>query len=139
MAKETEDKQGFTVQEIENMAKKYRFEAFFCVSFVLAAIFSWLFTMWGWSIFLCALGGIVGMLIPLQIDKGMGWVLSFTCKQEKITQIIIGVVLLVISIVLCPVIFIILGLMGGKSLHKDSLHHKGQHLHSNLDETHHEE
>lgn len=136
MAKKTDNKQGFTVQEIENMAKKYRFEAFFCISFVLAALFSWIWPMAGWSIFLAAIGAIIGMLIPNHIEKWMGWMLGFTCKQEKVTQIIIGVILLILSIILPPLIFVILGLMGGKAIHKDSLHYKGQHLHENLDESH---
>ena len=78
----------------------------------------------------------MGMLVPRQSEKCVGWALSFTCKQDKITQIVIGVILLVLSIVVPPFIFVMVGLMGGKSMHKDTLHHKGSHLHDNLDESH---
>ena len=136
MANNKEGKQGFTVQEIENMAKKYRFEVFFSVAFVLAAIFAHVFSMQGWSIFLGAAGGIIGVLLPNQIEKWIGYLLGFTTKQEKVTQIVIGVVLLVLAIIVPPVIFILLGLMGGKSLHKDAMKHQGEHLHGNLDDSH---
>ena len=135
MAQDNEGKRGFTVQEIESMAKKYRFEVFFCLAFVLAALFSYIFSMMGWSVFLCALGGIIGMLIPNHTEKWLGHLLSFCCKQEKVTQIIIGVILLALSVIISPLIFVLLGLMGGKSIHKDTLHHKGQHLHENLDDS----
>ncbi|MCF7806802.1 MAG: hypothetical protein K9M07_01065 [Simkaniaceae bacterium] len=136
MAKNQDGKQGFTVQEIENVAKKYKFEAFFCLSFLLAALFSYIWKIEGWSIFICALGGVIGMLVPQYTEKFMGFILGFTCKQEKVTQIVIGVILLVLSVLIAPVVFLFLGLMGGKSIHKDTAHHKGLHLHGHLDETH---
>lgn len=136
MAKDNEGKRGVTVQEIESMAKKYKFEVFFCLSFLLAALFSYFFSVMGWCVLLLVIGAILGMLIPTHIEKTISTLLQVSCKQEKVTQIIIGVILLLLSIVLSPVICLLLGLIAGKSLHRDMIHHKGQHLHSTLDETH---
>jgi xanthine/uracil permease len=129
MADNKSTKGGFTVQEIEHMVKKYRFEVFFCGSFILAALFSKIFDMMGYSILLAAVGGVISMLIPGRIEHFMQMVLEFVCKQEKITQIVMGTILLVISVVLSPVVFLILGLAGGKSLHHDTLVQRGKFLH----------
>jgi membrane associated rhomboid family serine protease len=136
MAQDTGSKHGMTVQEIESMVKKYKFEVFFCLSFLLAALFSYFLSMMGWCILLSAVGAVAGMLLPGHAEKIIGFLLQTTCKQERVTQIIIGVVLLLISMILSPLIYLFLGFVAGKSLYKDTLHHKGQHLHSTLDEKH---
>ena len=129
MAENKSSKGGFTVQEIEHMVKKYRFEVFFCGSFILAALFSKIFGMMGYSLLLAAIGGLVSMLIPGRIEHFTHMVLEFVCKQEKVTQIVMGTILLVVSVVLSPVIFLMLGLAGGKSLHHDTLVQRGKFLH----------
>lgn len=121
-----QNKEGMTVQEIENIAKKYRFELVFCLAFILAGVFAYLFSMEGWSIFLSAIGGIVGICLPKHIDKFGSICFRFIYKQEKITQIIIGVVLLVLSIFISPLIFLFLGLMGGVEIY----HAVGRHENS---------
>ena len=124
-------KGGFTIQEIEQMAKKYRFEVFFIASFVLAALFSTIFDMLGYSVLLAAAGAVIGMIFPVHADKILGQVLEFTCKQEKVTQIVIGVILIAISVVLAPVIYLIMGLVCGKALHRDTVAQKGKMSGSN--------
>lgn len=122
-------KGGFTVQEIEQMAKKYRFEVFFCGAFILATIFSKIFELMGYSLLLTAMGAVVGMILPSYTEKLLHSILAYVCKQEKVTQIVIGVILLVISVVLSPVIFLMIGFVSGKSLHRETVMHKGKNLH----------
>jgi len=123
------NKGGFTVHEIEHMVKKYRFEVFFCGSFLLAGLFSMIFeNLMGYSILLTVVGAIVGALMAGRIEHLMNTILEFICKQEKITRIIIGVVLLILSIVVSPVIFAMIGLAGGQSLHHHTLIQRGKFL-----------
>lgn len=124
MDENKQDKEGMSVHEIESMAKKYRFELVFCLAFILAAIFAYLFNMEGWSIFVSAIGGIIGICLPKHIEKFARMCCGFVLKQEKITQIIIGVVVLVLSIFISPIIFLFLGLVGGVEIyHVVAQHH----------------
>lgn len=114
---ENQNKEGMSVNEIENFAKKYRFEVAFLVFFVLSTFFTFVFWGAAWSIWLAGLGGVLGVWLPSQlgaaIRKGFGFIFS----QELVTQIIIAVVGVVISIFLAPVMFLLLGVMGGVGLH----------------------
>lgn len=113
-------KEGISVQEIENFTKKYRFEVFFCLAFILASFFSFIFFGPAWSIYLAGLGGILGMWLPAKIEKMCNSVLKFIFKQEKVTQIVLGIVGWILSIFLPPLVFLFLGLMGGKDIHLQS-------------------
>lgn len=106
-------KEGVSVQEIENFAKKYKFQLFFCLAFVLACFFSYVFFGTGWSLFLGALGGVLGVVFPAYAEKFAMSAFRFVGKQEKITQIVLGVVTLVLAVFLPFLIFLLLGLMGG--------------------------
>ncbi|HEY5236403.1 MAG TPA: hypothetical protein VIJ14_09515 [Rhabdochlamydiaceae bacterium] len=110
-------KEGVSVKEIEAFAKKHRFEVFFCLAFIFACFFSFVFFGPGWSIFLAGIGGVLGVIMPARIELLTKKISHFIFKQEKTTQIVLGVVGLVISIILPPVIFLFLGLHGGKSMH----------------------
>ncbi len=110
-------KEGVSVKEIEAFAKKHRFEVFFCLAFIFACFFSFVFFGPGWSVFLAGIGGILGVIMPARIELLTKKISHFIFKQEKTTQIVLGVVGLVISIILPPIIFLLLGLHGGKSMH----------------------
>ena len=103
------------MKEIESFAKKHRFEVFFCLSFVLACFFSFVFFA-AWSLVLAAIGAIVGVALASSVEKMMKNMLGFVLKQEKTTQLVLAAVGLVISIFLPPVIFLLVGLSGGKNL-----------------------
>jgi len=106
-------KDGISVKEIENFAKKFRFEVFFCLSLILACFFSFVFFT-AWSIILSAVGGIAGLLVPAKVEKIARKMHSFCAKQEQITQLVLGIVLLVLSIFLPFLPFLLLGAAGGK-------------------------
>lgn len=110
-------KDGVSVKEIENFAKKHRFEVFFCVSFVLACFFTFVFFT-AWSLVFAVIGAIIGVAMSPGVDRLIKVSIRFVLKQERTTQIILAVVGWVLSIFLPPLIFMLIGLAGGKSLIK---------------------
>jgi uncharacterized membrane protein len=108
-------KEGVTVKEIESYAKKHRFEVFFCLAFLLACFFSFVFFS-SWSIIFAAVGGIIGVLIPAKVESFSRRAVLFFIKQENTTQLILGVVGLILSIFLPILTFFVLGLGGGRFL-----------------------
>jgi hypothetical protein len=110
-------KDGVSVKEIENFAKQHRFEVFYCVAFVLACFFTFVFFA-AWSLVFAALGGIVGVAMASGVDKFIKSMVRFVLKQERTTQIILAVVGWILSIFLPPLTFLLIGLAGGKSLIK---------------------
>lgn len=115
MGKETGRRSSVSVQELENFAKKNRLEVFYSIAFILAAIFSFVFFGKVWSIFAVAIGGVVGAWFPRNVGSLFSSMLEFVFKQERVTQLILAGVGLVIAIFLPPVIFAFLGLLGGKA------------------------
>lgn len=111
------NKEGVSVKEIEKFAKRYRLEVVFCLAFILACFFSFVFFGPGWSVFLGSVGGILGVAFPARVELFSKKIYSFAFKQEQITQLVLGGVFLIISIFLPLVIFFALGLHGGKSMY----------------------
>jgi uncharacterized membrane protein len=113
---EEKKKEGVTVKELEGYAKKNRFEIFFCILFVLASLFTLVF--WGatLSIFLVGIGGIVSVFLPQQIDQLSEKMAKMVFAKEGTTQLIIGIVALVVAIFLAPLIFLLVGLHAGKGM-----------------------
>ncbi len=121
---EEKKKEGVSVKELENYAKKHRFEIFFCILFILASLFTLIF--WGptISIFLAGIGGIISVLLPEKIEHLSRKFSAMAFKQQGTTQLIIGIVALIVAIFLAPIIFLLMGLHAGKSmmnLSKESL------------------
>ncbi|MBI2810775.1 MAG: hypothetical protein HYX67_08115 [Candidatus Melainabacteria bacterium] len=110
-------KEGMSVREIENFAKKHRFEVFFCLAFVLACFFT--FVMWGpgWSVIAASIGAIIGVLLAGNVTHFSKKVFQFIFKQEQTTQLVLGIVALILAIFLPPLYFLLLGLHGGKDMH----------------------
>ena len=111
-----EPKEGVSVKEIEKFAKKYRYEVFFALTFILASFFS--FVVWGtgWSTCMTGLGGLIGVVFPATIDTMANKACAFVFKQEQIVQVIMGIVVLILSIFIPPLIFLWLGIHGGRDL-----------------------
>jgi len=110
-------KEGISVKEIEKFTKKHRFEVFFCLAFILACFFT--FAMWGagWSIIAATIGAVVGILLSERVTNFSKSSFRFIFKQEKTTQVVLGIVFLVLAIFLPPLYFLLLGVHGGKDLH----------------------
>jgi hypothetical protein len=110
-------KEGVSVKEIEEFTKKHRFEVFFCLAFALACIFT--FVMWGpsWSIIAASVGTIIGVLFSGKVTHLSKMIFQFVFKHEETTQLILGIVFLIIAIFIPPLCFLLLGLHGGKDMH----------------------
>ena len=111
-------KEGVSVQEIENFGKKYHFEIFFAVYFLVATLLTFIFFGAAWSIFLAGIGGIIGIWIPNKVEKALKGAFQFVYKQEKATKLILAIVGVVVSFFLPPLIFFFLGLVGGSAMYK---------------------
>lgn len=107
-------KEGVSVKEIEGFAKKYHIQVVFCLSFILACIFSFVFFGHGWALILATIGAIIGVVMPGKLESFFRGMYHFIFKQEKITRIVLVVVTLLLSVFVPPLIFLILGLHGGK-------------------------
>lgn len=111
-------KEGVSVKEIEGYVKSNRYEVFFVALFVLATLFTLVF--WGAkiSIFLAGIGAIVGTLLSAQVDQFSHKMGAAVFSKEATTQLLIGLVCLIVAIFLAPVIFLVLGLHAGKGMVK---------------------
>ena len=112
------EKEGVSVKEIEDFTKKHRFEVIFCIAFAFACFFSFAFFGPGWSVTLASIGGILGLLASSRIEGLSNKGVQFFTKQENMTQLILGGVIVIISIFLPPLIYLFLGAHGGKSIAK---------------------
>ncbi len=117
-----EKKEGVSVKDIEEFTRKHRFEVFFCAIFVLACIFSFYsFFKAGWSILLVTVGGVLSILLPVKIDGVLKKLMQFVFKQEKTIQLVLGVVGLIVAVFLPPLIFLLMGLFGGRYMYQQAM------------------
>lgn len=117
-------KEGVSVQEIEDFARKYSTEVFSVLALIIGAISSVFnfFTGPGWTIIFTALGAILGIFFPAPVEKGLKQLYDFTYKQEKMTQFILGGVKIVIAIFIPFILFGVFGLLAGTSYHYYTRH-----------------
>ncbi len=112
-------KEGVSVQELEDFARKYSTEVFTVVALIIASISSIFnfFTGPTWTILFVTLGAVLGIFFPTPVDKGLKQLYDFTFKQEKSTQLILGAVKIVIAIFIPFALFGVMGLLAGTSYH----------------------
>lgn len=127
---EKENKEGVSIQEIENFGKKYWFELFFVLCFLLATLFSFIIFGPAWSMILAGVGGILGVSFPKKVEHAVKAVFQFIFKQEKTTNLIFCIVGILISCILPPLVFLALGLIGGTGVHKGAFAVKEQCNHT---------
>ena len=112
-------REGVSVRDIEHFARQHSTEVFSILTIIIAAISSIFdfFTGPSWTIFFTAIGAVAAVLFPTHAEKGLKQFYNFTFKQEKSTQLIIGVVKLVVAIFVPFILFGLLGLLAGSSFH----------------------
>ena len=108
-------KGGMSVEEIENFARKYTSEVFFALSVIIASISSTFdfFTGPGWSLMLAGIAAVIAAIFPEQTGGLLIKFYQFVGKQEKMVQIVIGVLRIVLAIFLPLVTFTGLGFLAG--------------------------
>jgi hypothetical protein len=113
--KDSEQIEGVSVKEIEGFVKRYMTESFLVLSIIIAtisSIFSF-FTGPSWSVLFLGMGAVVSIIFPEKLFALINKALCFLKKQEKASQIIIGIVRLVIAIFIPFITFAELGLLSG--------------------------
>jgi hypothetical protein len=107
---------GISVKEIEEYAKKNKFPVAIALGIFLACLFSIFLAMTKMSVIILSVGALVGVFIPGKISFLAKKMYGMIAKQEKTTQLVVGVVYLVLSIFFPPAIFLIMGLHAGKDM-----------------------
>lgn len=126
MAKNIMDKikEGVSVQEVEDFARKYTTEVFSVLAIVIGSISSMydFFTGPKMTIAFLAIGVILGVFFPAPVEKGLKQFFSFSYKQEKMTQMILGLVKIVVALFIPFILFGFIGLLAGTSYHYYTRH-----------------
>ena len=117
-------KDGVSVQEMEDFARKHTIEVFMVLAILIGAISSMydFFTGPKMTIVFLSAVAILSIFFSAPVERGLKQLHSFLFKQEKMTQIIIGVVKIVIALFIPFVLFGLLGLLAGTSYHYYSRH-----------------
>jgi len=117
-------KEGVSVQEIENFARKHTTEVFTVLALVIGSISS----AWGFfigpkmTIFFLAIGAILGIFFPAPVERGLKQFYAFNFKQEKMTQMVLGIVKIVVALFIPFILFGFFGLLAGTSYHYYTRH-----------------
>jgi hypothetical protein len=74
------------------------------------------------TIFFLAVAMVIGVFFPVPVEKGLKQFFSFSYKQEKMTQIILGIVQIVVALFIPFVLFAFIGLLAGTSYHYYTRH-----------------
>lgn len=126
MAKKFMDKikEGVSVQEVEDFVREYTMEVFSVLAIIIASISAMydFFTGPKLAIAFVTIGIICGIFFPAPIEKGFKQFFKFAKGQEKTTQIILGVVKVVIALFVPFVLFCAIGLLAGISYHYFNRH-----------------
>lgn len=126
MAKKLMDKikEGVSVQEVEDFARKYTTEVFTVLALIIGAISSMYdyFTGPKLTIVFLVIGTFLGIFFPAPVERGLKQFYSFSFKQEKMTQIILGVVNIIVALFIPFLLFAALGLLAGTSYHYYTRH-----------------
>lgn len=112
-------KEGVSVQEMENFARKHTTEVFTVLAIIIGSVSSMydFFTGAKLTIFFILLGIILGIFFPLPVEKGLKQFYNFAYKQEKMTQIVLGISKIVVGLFIPFVLFGLIGLLAGTSYH----------------------
>ncbi|HEY4254879.1 MAG TPA: hypothetical protein VGM34_00850, partial [Chlamydiales bacterium] len=117
-------KEGVSVQEIENFARKHTTEVFTVLALVIGSISS----SWGFftgpkmTIFFLVIGTILGIFFPAPVERGLKQLYAFSYKQEKMTQMVLGIVKIVVALFIPFLLFGVFGLLAGTSYHYYTRH-----------------
>ena len=112
-------KEGVSVHELENFARKHTTELLSVLATVIGAISSSydFFTGPKMTIFFLAIGAIVAIIFPAPVERALKQLYNFTFKQEKTTELIIGGVKIIIAVFIPFIYFGLMGLLAGTSYH----------------------
>ncbi|MDE3046061.1 MAG: hypothetical protein KGJ02_05405 [Verrucomicrobiota bacterium] len=117
-------KENIPVEEIERFTRRYATEVFSAGALIVGAISSLahFFSGPGWTLFFAALGAILGIFFPEQVDRLLKWLYNFSFMQRKTAQTIVGIFEVAIGFFLPFAIYGLLGLLAGSAYHYYTRH-----------------
>jgi hypothetical protein len=112
-------KEGISIQELESIARKYLHEVLFILAIFIASISSIFDFFIGpmWTVTFLGLTAMVSIAFPESTSNLLKGVYHFYYKQEKVVQIIIGSVRILLALFLPFVFFAELGALAGVAFH----------------------
>lgn len=112
-------KEGVSVHELEGYASRHTTEVFSVLAMIIGAVSSSydFFTGPKLTILFFTLGALIAVFFPAPVEKGLKQLYSFTFKQEKMTEIILGTFKIIVAIFVPFIYFGLLGLLAGTSYH----------------------
>ncbi len=112
-------KEGVSVEEIEKFARKYTTEVFLIIAIIIATISSafGFFTGPTWSLLFGGLGAVISVAMPDKLEGMLKKITTLAFKKDKSTEIIVGIVRIVLSIFIPFIIFAEIGLLSGITFH----------------------
>jgi hypothetical protein len=112
-------KEGVSVHELEGFARKHTTEVFSTLALIIAGISSAFdfFTGPKITLFFLVIGVLAAIFFPAPVERGLKQLYTFTFKQEKMTEIILGCVKIIIAIFIPFIYFGLVGLLAGTSYH----------------------
>ncbi len=112
-------KKGVSMNELEGFASKHMTETFSVLALVIASVSSAFdfFTGPKLTILFLFAGTLAAILLPVAAERGLKQLYTFTFKQEKVTEIILGAVKVLVAIFIPFLFFGLIGLLAGTSYH----------------------
>ena len=114
------DKMKENFSGVEQFARKYTVETLTAVAILVATLSSWgrfFIGSFGWAVVFVAVGAIIGIFFPTQIDHGIKRAHAFSIKEGRTGEILMEVIKIAIALFLPFLYFGFLGLMTGTSYH----------------------
>lgn len=112
-------KEGLSLEELEHFATQHTTEIFSFFAFVIAVVSSafHFFTGPKIAIFFLAIGALAALFSFTTVERWLKQFYCFTIKQEKMTEIVLGCVKIVVAIFVPFFFFLLIGLLAGTSYH----------------------
>lgn len=107
------------LSEVERFTRKHTTETLTAIAILVGAFSAWAHLFAGtlaWSIILMAIGAILGVFFPNQVDQCIKKIYSFS-GEKKIGEMIAEIVKIAVALFLPFIYFGFLGLMAGVAYH----------------------
>lgn len=105
---------------VEKFARRYTIETLTVIAIVVGALSAWAHFFvgtLGWSVLFMAIGAILGIFFPNQVDRTVKKIYAFSGKEKKIGEVVAEVIKIAVALFLPFIYFGFLGLLAGTSYH----------------------
>lgn len=105
---------------MKKLAHKHLWEGLSAIAIIVALLSAWGHFFWGtmnWSLILMAVGSIVAIFLPWQIDRGIKQIHSWGHGRNKAWGLIIEGIKIAVALFIPFIYFAWLGMMAGTAIH----------------------